>query len=291
VNTNQLFSCMHTHTIFCDGSDDIETMCRAAYEKNLYAIGFSAHVPVEKQLGTDTEWSMKQENMDKYAEEIRLAKKRWEGKIKVFLGMEADYIKGMRSPNDSDIKALNLDFVIGSVHFIVPKNGAAPFTVDGSEEEFKNGIRDGFNGSAEKLMHEYYDMLLEMIDQEGFDILAHADLIKKNSLNKNLWKAEDELLRQREVAIAISKKNIVIEVNTGGINRKKITEVYPSLTFLKIIKEYNIPVIITADAHCKEDVNKNYNIATETLLLADIKEHMLFNGKNNTRTNWKKEKL
>ena len=291
MKTEQQFSSMHTHTIFCDGSDDVETMCRAAYEKKLYALGFSAHVPVEKQIGQKSEWCMKDENVDKYVSEVRAAKERWQGKLKVFLGLEADYIKGIRSPLDDDIKALNLDYIIGSVHFIVPKNGAAPFTVDGPEEEFEAGIKDGFNGNAEKLMHCYYDAMLEMINEGGFDILGHADIIKKNTQNKNLWPRESELLRQKEVALAAAKNNLVIEVNTGGINRKKTNDVYPSLSFLRIINEFCIPVIITADAHCSEDLDKNYEIAAETLLLADFKEHLIFDGRENEKVVWIKEKL
>jgi len=291
MKTKCRFSSMHTHTIFCDGSGDVETMCRAAYKKKLYAIGFSSHAPVEKQIGKKSNWCMKEENVEKYLTEVRAAKERWQGKQKIFLGLEADYIKGMRSPLDSDIKALNLDYIIGSVHYIVPENGAQPFTVDGPAEELETGIKEGFNGDAEKMMHCYYDMQLEMIEQGGFDILGHADIIKKNTHNKNLWQHEKELIRQREVAKAAAKKGLVIEVNTGGINRKKINEVYPSLSFLKIMNEYHIPVIITADAHCSDDLDKNYTIAVKTLLLADFKEHVLFNGKNNTEFVWKKEKL
>jgi histidinol phosphatase-like PHP family hydrolase len=27
------YSCLHTHTVFCDGSDDIETFCQTAHAK------------------------------------------------------------------------------------------------------------------------------------------------------------------------------------------------------------------------------------------------------------------
>ena len=283
-------SSMHTHTIFCDGNDDVETMCRAAYEKNLFAIGFSAHAPIEKQIGRESEWNLKDEKVDEYVSQVLAAKKRWQGKLKVFLGYEADYIKGRRSPLDSDITALNLDYIIGSVHYIYPENGAAPFTVDDSKELFEKGLKDGFNGDAEKLMHCYYDAQLEMIQEGGFDILGHPDLIKKNSQDMNYWPQEIESCRQREIAQKISKTNIVIEINTGGINRKKTKDVYPSLSFLRIIKEFNIPVVITADAHSAEHINGNYDIALQTLEQAGINEHFLFNGNEKGKALWQKEK-
>ena len=298
MNTTPLFSSMHTHTLFCDGQDDIETMCRAAYEKKLYAIGFSSHAPVYKQTGIKTGWNMSEERVDEYVAEITAAKRRWQGKLAVFLGFEVDYIKGMRSPADNDIKSINADFLIGSVHYIVPSNGAEPFTVDGPPEELEKGLNEGFNGNGEALMNCYYDMVAEMIAAGGFDILGHADIIKKNCINKSYWPAESELIRQKEITCAVMGKcncgetsSIAVEVNTGGINRKKINDVYPSLSFLHLLREHEVPVIITADAHCARDIDGNYDKALQTIVKAGFREHVLFCGKNNGNTIWKKEKI
>jgi len=289
MNTKQRFSSMHTHTTFCDGKDDVETMCRAAYEKELFAVGFSAHAPIEKQTGKESSWNLKDERVDEYVSAVLAARERWRGKLNVFLGYEVDYIKGRRSPLDHDVISLNLDYIIGSVHYLFPENGADFFTVDGSKDEFEAGLRDGYNGDAEKLMNSYYDAQAEMISLGGFDILGHADLLKKNTQNKNLWSFEKEIKRQREIAYLAKEAGLVIEVNTGGINRNKTNDVYPSLEFLKIIREYNIPVIITADAHKAIHINGSYDIALNTLIMADIKEHFIFTGKKMKNTTWDRE--
>jgi len=291
MNTQPLFTSMHIHTIFCDGKDDIETMCRTAYEKSLFAIGFSSHAPVDKQLGFFTDWIMKSSLAEEYASQVLVAKERWRGKLNVFLGLEVDYIRGKRSPLDGDIIKLNLDYIIGSVHYLYPENGAQPFTVDGPQEEFDKGLNEGFNGDAQKLMHAYYDAVGEMIQKGGFDIIGHADLIKKNTFGKNLWPQEDEAKRQNEIARMAAEAGLVFEVNTGGINRNKIPETYPSLAFLKIIKKFKVPVIITSDAHCAKDIIGNYDIALNTLVQAEINEHMLFTGKNNKKAVWQIEKI
>jgi len=291
MNKAPLFSSMHTHTLFCDGQDDVETMCRAAYEKKLYAVGFSAHAPIFKQTGIKSDWHLKEEKVDEYVSEVLSAKKRWQGKLEVFLGYEVDYIKGLRSPLDSDILAINPDFLIGSVHYIFPDNGAQPFTVDGPPEEFESGVKDGFGGDARALMHCYYDAELQMIEKGGFDILAHADLIKKNCEDKNYWNDNDEFIRQREIAAASSRAQITAEVNTGGINRGKIRDVYPSLPFLRLLREYNVPVLITADAHCAQDISGNYDIALKTLIYAGFSEHIIFIGKNKGKSVWQKQKI
>jgi histidinol-phosphatase (PHP family) len=289
--TSSLFSSIHTHTLFCDGKDDVETMCRAAYEKKLCTIGFSAHAPITEKTGFESDWNMKEDRVNEYVSEVLAAKKRWNGKIAVFLGLEVDYIKGLRSAIDSDIKAINPDYLIGSVHFIVPANGAQPFTVDGPPEEFFKGLEEGFDGDAQALMNSYYDALAEMIAIGGFEILGHADLIKKNCYDKNYWSQESEACRQREIAHTAAQTGITVEVNTGGINRGKINDVYPSKSFLSFFREYNIPVTITADAHCAGDIDGNYDKAVQALICAGIMEHVIFTGKSNKKAVWKKEKI
>lgn len=267
---------MHTHTCFCDGKDDTLTMCEAAYKKKLRAIGFSAHAPIEKKTGIKTDWHLREDRLYEYIDQVLAAKKKWRGKLEVFLGFEVDYIKGLRSPADSDIKALNPDYLIGSAHYIIPPNGARPFTVDGGAEEFEDGLREGFGGDAPSLMLHYYDMMAEMIAIGGFDILGHADLIKKNCLTKNYWPPEYESIRQKEIAQAAAKAGLTVEVNTGGINRGKINEVYPSVSFLQFFRKCNVPAIITSDAHRAGDIDGNYDAAVRALLSSGFDEHVIY---------------
>jgi histidinol-phosphatase (PHP family) len=264
-------------------------MCQAAFDKNLISIGFSGHSPNYKKTGIKTKWNMSEEATGEYIAQVLEAKKRWRGKLDVYLGLEVDYIKGLRCAIDDDIKELNLDYTIGSVHYVVPSNGIPLFTVDGQSEEFINGLNEGYGGRGEMLMHSYYDALAEMIAIGGFDILGHADILKKNCENKNYWNAEIEAVRQREIAKAAAQANIVVEVNTGGLTRKKINDMYPSLGFLRLFCEYGVPAIITADAHRAEHINGNYDVALQTLINAGYSEHVLFCGKNNGKAVYKKE--
>ncbi|MCL2209785.1 MAG: histidinol-phosphatase [Treponema sp.] len=295
MKNEHFLTSMHTHTNFCDGQDDIETMCAAAYEKKLLTIGFSSHAPITKKTGIKGDWLMKDNLIYEYVDQVLAARKRWKGKLEVLLGFEIDYIKGLRSALDIDIKSLNPDFLIGSVHFIIPANGAQPFTVDGPMGEFSAGLNDGFNGDGNALMNCYYDALAEMITLGGFEILGHADIIKKNCLTdgtqSNLWLAENEAHRQAEISHIAAEKHIIAEINTGGINRGKINDVYPSLTFLRLFKEKNVPVIITSDAHRAEDLCGNYEYALKTLNNAGIKNHVIITGMNKQKIIWHLKEL
>jgi histidinol-phosphatase (PHP family) len=287
------FSSLHTHTNFCDGRDDIETMCRAAFEKGLCALGFSAHGPLFKKTGIKTNWHIPDDRLEEYIAQVRAARLRWQGKLPVYLGLELDYIKGLRSALDKDIQELDLDYIIGSVHYIAPPNGAEPFTVDGSMEELERGIKEGFGGDGEAMMHAYWDAAGEMTALGGFDILGHPDLIKKNNQNGRWFDPESPAYIQRtlETARLAGSRRLCVEINTGGLNRKQTRDAYPSAPFLRLFRENQVPVIISADAHRAEDLDGNYGIAARGLLEAGYTEHTLFEGRKEGKAVWRAEKL
>jgi len=295
------FSSLHTHTIFCDGKHDVETMCRAAYEKGLASIGFSCHAPVGK-TGLITSWHMKDEKLGEYIKEVNAARLRWKGKLPVYLGLEIDYIKGLRSLLDSDIKNMNLDYVIGAVHYLTPEH-KEPFTVDGPLEELENGILDGYDGDGEAMLSAYLNNVLEMITQGGFDIVAHLDLVKKNHKaerspafrqRQGRWfelETPAYMKRMEEIARAISSAGLVVEVNTGGINRGYIKDPYPSPAILRLMRQYKVPVTISSDAHNANDLDGHYSEARQFLLDAGYTSQVFFEGRKDGKPVWTEHPL
>jgi len=281
-----VFSSLHTHTVFCDGKDDVKTMCMAAYEKGLVSVGFSSHAPVGK-TGLKTTWHMKDEKLVSYINEVNAARFRWKRNLPVYLGLEVDYIKGLRSPSDRDIKDLNLDYTIGSVHYLTPPRGE-PFTVDGPLEELENGLRDGYNGDGEAMLNAYWDNVLEMVKSGGFDILGHLDLVRKNHKKARCFELDtaDYLRRVEEIVRAVSSSGLVVEANTGGINRGYVTDTYPSLPVLRLLRKYNVPVMISADAHRAADLDGHYSVARKIMLEAGYSGHVLFEGRKNGKPVW-----
>jgi len=287
------FSSLHTHTVFCDGADDIETMCRAAFAKGLCGIGFSAHAPIFKKTGIRTDWHMSDERLCEYIDEVNAARRRWEGKLAVFCGLELDYIKGLCCAADADIRALNLDYIIGSAHYLLSANGAQPFTIDGPPEEFERGVAEGFGGDGEAAMHAYWDAVAEMTAIGGFEILGHVDKIRKNNEDMRWFDTEsaDWHCRCAEIAAAVIRSGCVVELNTGGLNRGQSADTFPSLPMLRMLRENKVPVLITADAHRARDLDGCYDIARLTLLRAGYGEHVLFEGKIAGQPVWRYAKL
>ena len=287
------YSCLHTHTTFCDGNAGVESFCQKAWEKGLHSLGFSSHAPIEKKTGfPPNSWNMKEDLLGDYIETVNSAKKRWEGRLAVYLGLEIDYINGLMGPADKDYQELGLDYIIGAVHYVLPPQGA-PFTVDAPLEEVTQGIEDGYGGDPLAFIEAYWGSLEGLIQSMGFDILAHPDVIRKNNPQNQLFSEDSEAYQKRTAKIALltGAHKLNIEVNTGGMNRRRTSSPYPSHPFLKLFREHNVPGIITADAHKPEDLDGYYPEARQALLDAGYEKTILFEGKKNGRSIWREEAL
>jgi histidinol-phosphatase (PHP family) len=232
-------------------------MCGAAYEKGLAAIGFSAHAPIYEKTGWETDWHLR--DFAAYIAEVQAAKARWNGRLAVYAGLEVDFVKGLIGPADFERKGL--DYLIGSTHYLTTPSGGR-FTVDGSVEELERGI--ALFGGAESMVNAYWDAEEALIAEGGFDILGHIDLVKKNNRGGRYFSETalfyvERITRIADILAAVyAKRNIAVEVNTGGLNRGATTEIYPSPALLRLLRERNVPVILTADAHCADHLDGNY---------------------------------
>ena len=272
------FSCLHTHTVFCDGKSDIETMCRAAHEKGLASIGFSSHAPIAKKTGIKTDWHMKDEALEQYIAEVRAAQKRWSGQLDVYLGLEVDFIAGLCGPADKDFQELPLDYIIGSVHYVRSPETGGLCTVDSPPGEFAAGLTELFGGDGTALYHCYFDAYRAMIEAGGFDIAGHLDLIKKNNGVFHFFSPDDPAYVRRllETAEHAAASGVVIEVNTGGMNRGAVNEPYPSPAALRRLRERGASLVITADAHAPEHLGGHYLEAVHTMKAAGFTGTVLF---------------
>lgn len=298
------YSCIHTHTELCDGNGTVEDYCRTAFEKGFVSIGFSAHAPITKKTRLVSDWHLPDELFEKYCFLVHQAQNDWKGKLDVYHGLEVDYIKDYISPSDDDIQILQLDFIIGSVHCVLPQNADIDWPkkflqneellcVDGNEAEFQALIAYGWNGDAFALVKSYWDAVIEMCRLGKFDVLGHCDLIKKNNGDNKYFSTKDSryLRYVEELGSVIADTGIVAEINTGGINRGRIQECYPSLDILRIFRKKNIPFTINADAHFPSHLGGNYDTARRALIEAGYTDFMLYKGKKNGKALWSKSPL
>lgn len=259
-------SSFHTHTYFCDGTDSVELLCEKAVEKGFSALGFSSHAPLPRGCGLVSDWHMSAPDLERYIAEVRRAKEKWADRLEVFLGLEVDYIKGVMGPADGIYKKSGFDYLIGSVHYLTPE-GSTPFTVDGPASEFEKGIQEGYRGDGKALMEAYWDAVREMCAAGGFQIVGHLDLLKKNNQDQRWFSLYDAEYKKKldQVLDVIARAGLIIEVNTGGLSRKKTKELYPAPWILKDMRKRDIPVLISSDAHSYIHLDSCYGEA-KTLL-------------------------
>ena len=139
---------------------------------------------------------------------------------------------------DERILNANVDYLIGSVHFIDEWGFDNPEFIGKYENE-----------NIDEIWKKYFKAIEDMANSNLFDIVGHLDLIKifKFLPNTSINEIAKNALQ------AIKKADMVLEINVAGF-RKPIAEAYPSLSLLKQAFELSIPITFSSDAHKPEQV-------------------------------------
>jgi histidinol-phosphatase (PHP family) len=179
------------------------------------------------------------------------------------LGLEVDFVPGREDRTQSLIEECDLDYVVGSVHFL------GDLAVDFGRFDIWESGR-----GPEQVWRRYFETLAEAARSGLFDILAHPDLVK-------MWGGArptppGDPRRYYEPALeAIADTGIAIEVSTAGL-RKPIGEIYPAPAFLAGALEAGAPVALSSDAHVPEQVGYAYDRARTLLDGAGVRELAVF---------------
>jgi histidinol-phosphatase (PHP family) len=179
------------------------------------------------------------------------------------LGIEMDFVPGREDRTRNLLERLDLDYVVGSVHFV------GNFEVDHDDYDIWRSGR-----SAEEIWRRYFDTLGEAARSGLFDVLAHPDLVK-------VWgngrpRPDGDLRRFYERAIeGIAESGVAIEVSTAGL-RKPTGEIYPAPALLEMCLEVGAPVALSSDAHLPRDVGHGYEAAVDLLESMGVSELCVF---------------
>ena len=247
----------HTHSTWCDGKDSPETIVRAAIRKGFGALGFSSHAMLPQ---TDVDWVLTPEKAPRYAAEIRALKAKYQGTIEIFCGVEADYIPGGATPSKATYAAIRPDYIIGSIHWVQAADGAL-VAVDHTPEILADGIRDHFGGSAEAFVRAYFAAEREMVRKFDFEIVGHADLVRKFNAKHPCFDETAPWYREelKKTAEAIARSGKIVEINTGAIARGWLDDAYPSMEFQALLREQGVRFILSSDAHTADTLDAAFD--------------------------------
>lgn len=242
----------HTHTHFCDGSDNPAEYAREALSAGFSDLGFSGHAPVPFSNG----FAIPEDRLSAYCEEILELRQRFEPSLKIWLGLEIDFIPGVTLPFDTFRKYCNLDYVIGSVHLVKSGSKDDFWFIDGPDKsKYDDGLLTCFENDIRAAVTAYYHQVTEMVINEKPDILGHCDKIRMHNAGRYFTGNENwyQLLID-EMLHAVKETGVIIEVNSRGLYKKRSDDFFPSTAILKKIKKLNIPITLSSDAHRPEEL-------------------------------------
>jgi len=266
----------HSHTHYCDGKSAPEVYIKAAIKQGLKAYGFSSHAP----LPFPCKWAIPRPKIKDYLVEIQELKEQYAGQIEIYLGLEVDYIPGRITPKNTFIRRLDLDYTIGSVHFVGNWSDGKPFQADGTHAQFLKGLREIYKNDVQKLMSNYFKITRDMVALACPDVVGHLDKLKIHNEKGQLFSEQSdwyifEVLKTLEI---IKKAGAILEVNTRGIYKKKTTELYPSKWVLEYAHHMQIPICLNSDAHHPNEITKGLENAIEVLKTIGFEERMVLLG-------------
>ena len=252
---------LHTHTNFCDGKNDVETVVKKAIELGMTSIGFSGHSHCDYIYSTS---SMSPEATKAYKAEIAKQKKKYEGQLEIFCGIEFDQY------SDDDLQGY--DYIIGTNHYL--KLGDEFVGFDRSRDEVKRIIDHYFDGDGLRFAREYYRQLAELPAYGKFDLVGHFDLITKNNEHGELFDESSPAYQQYalECLHALAEKIHVFEINTGALARGYRTTPYPNSFILKEMNKLGLGITISSDCHDCNFLNHGFDRAVELCKACGVKE-------------------
>lgn len=271
----------HTHTSFCDGSDEPAAYVKKALKAGFHTLGFSSHAPVPFK----NSFAIQDENdLMNYCNSIRALKNIYSDRINILLGLEIDYIKSVSRDFKDFRDQYQLDYVIGSVHLVRNGSDRGLWFIDGPRMgSYDSGMKNVFRGDIHAAVKAYYHQTIQMILTQKPEIIGHIDKVKMH--NRGRFFTEDELWYRNLVmdTLDIARQcGSIIEVNTRGIYTKSSDDLYPAKWILREILARNIPVTLSSDAHKPEEVDGYYAEAIRILKNIGFRELVYFKGKTFT---------
>jgi histidinol-phosphatase (PHP family) len=267
----------HTHTKFCDGIDDPRLYAEEAVKQSMGVLGFSAHASLPFQCT----WTLPYENYPVYLQTIKELKSEFADRLEVLCGLEIDYIPGLWPQIEKMLNPDQLDYFIGSIHFVDCFADGAPWSVDGSHEEFYKGWDEIFRKDSHALVRNYFEYTRQMIRFMKPPIVGHLDKIKMQ-YRPNCFIPESDTVYRKELSHTleeIAAAGSIVEINTRGVYRRSELEFYPGKWVLEKMLDLKIPVVINSDAHRPNEISMLFPEAIIQLKQIGYKKVMRFSNK------------
>lgn len=240
----------HTHHYLCGHAEGhVEDYVIEAIKHNFKEIGISDHGPIKANAFHRMDY---QEFLEIYLAELEETIKKFEGKIKIYKGLEIEYIKNEKNYYKKILE--KVDYLILGPHYYEGEKDLHEFST--------------YRVSTHEQLERYTKLIEEALDTKLFKIIAHPDLFMHGYKNFDSFAEECT----NRIVDATVRNNVLIEFNAGGIRNNKYFDelgkpkyAVPNDEFWKIVSKTNAKVIINSDCHKPSELNDDAFILAEKL--------------------------
>jgi len=211
-------------------------------------------------LATSTEAYVRSErvlSLERYVQAVVDAKDRG---LPVLLGLEVDYFPETAESVADFLAPYPFDVLIASTHWLDAWGVDLPEHV----AEFDRRGRD-------TAYEEYFAVENRLAASGLFDVLAHADVVKKQGVF--LDRVPTDLYE--ELAVAAARGGVAVEVSTAGLHQPA-EEMYPAAELLRRFHNHGVPITIASDAHTPEHCGRDRDLAIELARSIGYTERIAF---------------
>lgn len=217
----------HAHTYRCGHAFGTEEeFIKRALEGGIKFMGFSDHIPLRFEDGTESNYRVPVDQGKEYCKAIKALANKYRDKMEISVGFEVEYYPQYFDMMFKNALSYGAEYLILGQHYVAPEN-ISPMGV----------IKET---DCVKRLENYTDILLEAMKTGVFTYVAHPDMFN--------FTGDIDIYRNqvRRVCIASRELNIPLEINLYGI---RVGRNYPNETFWKIASEERSPVTFGFDSH------------------------------------------
>ena len=233
----------HTHNELCGHATGcVEDYVKTAVECGYEELGLSDHIPFK---GDTLSERMPYAMLDYYLDTIVQLKGKYDGKIQLYSGLEAEYFPSLNKYYEELLCNEKIEYMILGQHYILKKDGT---------------LADVFLDLTDsKEAVTYANSSMEAMKTGYFTYFAHPDLflIGDFTPDYNTEKACDIILNEAV------KYDYILELNANGLRKPKVT--YTGPYFWEKVAQTNIRVILGADAHTTDALHDEAIKKAETM--------------------------
>ena len=225
----------HTHTKRCGhATGEVEEYILRAIEGGIKYMGFSDHVPLKFNDGSEGRHRIPFDDAVSYMDEIRELAEKYKDTVEIKAGFEAEYYPEYFDAMLENVRKWNADYLILGAHYIMPENDPA--------------VRHSCLATdSTDALEQYVELVIAAMNTGVFTYVAHPDVFN--------FSGDDEVYirEMRKICVESKRLDIPLEINFLGIREERT---YPRDLFWKIAGEEQSPVTFGFDAH---DIKSAYD--------------------------------